>query len=122
MNVKKTIATIGLTGMIALTMGMTPAMADNGKSGDKDKGNSASQAAKNKEKGESNKAAAHAKAPGQVKKAETPAPVVPAPVVPVEPTPEAPVEEVPVEVVPDGNVVQTPEGEVVVGGGEAGPL
>lgn len=116
MNVKKTIATIGLTGMLGLTLGMTPAMAaDNGKA--VDKGNSVSQAAQSKAKGESNKAAAQAHAPGQVKKvvpAPAPAPVpepTPAPApggglqgmeeipepgttVPVE---EAPVEEAPVE-------------------------
>ena len=114
MNVKKTIATIGLTGMLGLTLGMTPAMAaDNGKA--VDKGNSVSQAAQSKAKGESNKAAAQAHAPGQVKK------VVPAPAPVPEPTPapapggglqgmeeipepgttvpveEAPVEEAPVE-------------------------
>lgn len=82
MNVKKTIATIGLTGMLGLTLGMTPAMAaDNGKA--VEKGNSVSQAAQTKAKGESNKEAAQAHAPGQVKKA-APAPA-PTPV--PEPTP-----------------------------------
>lgn len=78
MNVKKTIATIGLTGVLGLTLGMTPAMAaDNGKA--VEKGNSVSQAAQTKAKGESNKAAAQAHAPGQVKKvAPAPAPT-PAP-------------------------------------------
>ena len=114
MDVKKTIATIGVTGMIALTMGMTPAMADNGKS--EGKGNSVSQAAHNKEKGESNKEAAHAHAPGQVKKVETPAPVeeTPAPVEEV-PVTEAPVEEVPSDSTP---VDEAPaaDGETTVGG------
>lgn len=118
MNVKKTIATIGLTGMIGLTLGMAPAVAaDGGKPADK--GNSVSQSAQTKEKGASNKEAAHKNAPGQVKKAPAPAPAPepapePAPApghfdgmeqLP-EPTPEpAPVEEVPTEAPVEENAV-----------------
>jgi hypothetical protein len=91
MNLKKTVAAVGLVGIVGLGLGLTPAVADSGKS---DKGNAVSQAAKVKEKGESNKEAAHANAPGQQKKV-TPAPVVttPAAPAPVESTPApAPVE------------------------------
>lgn len=127
MNAKKTIATIGLTGVLGLTTigGVTPAMAADHGGTEKHKGNSVSQAAHTKEKGESNREAAHAHAPGQLKKMtpappviEAPAPEVEAPVeapivIPVENAPEveAPIE-APVEVAP---VVEAPVGNVSAG-------
>jgi hypothetical protein len=58
MHVKKTIATIGMTGIVGLTLGITPAVAAE-HSERPDKGNSVSQAAHSKAKWESNRDEAH---------------------------------------------------------------
>lgn len=131
MNAKKTIATIGLTGVLGLTTigGVTPAMASDHGGTEKHKGNSVSQAAHTKAKGESNREAAHAHAPGQQKKITPVPPVVVAPspeveapveapiVTPVENAPEVEVPiEAPVEVAPVVEApIEAPVGNVSVG-------
>lgn len=111
MNAKKTIATIGLTGVLGLTTigGVTPAMASDHGGTEKHKGNSVSQAAHTKEKGESNREAAHAHAYGKQEwkqwKNTDIDPVVTAPVV------TAPVVTTPVDTSPETNIpVEAPIG------------
>lgn len=99
MNAKKTIATIGLTGVLGLTTlgGITPAMAAEKGDGDQHKGNSVSQAAHNKEQGENNREAAHENAPGQQMKQWRATQTNPVVTAPVESAPET---ETPVDTAP----------------------